>query len=160
MKRMMRRSLVIGLLVSFLCGCAQYYRTRHGNAILEVTPSTYAERVIQLQSELKPRNYTRIDRVYLVTPSGKKLYPSDKTTFAEQKVATSGGGKKQVELADERTAATYLADVYLFELPEDERKGRWFFYAQGPDARGQMTGYRIEIPQKDIDAVMKGAPIE
>jgi hypothetical protein len=132
------------------------YSTKRGNATLTVTTATRAKGVLQLQAELQPRNYARIDRVYLVTPSGKKLKPSDKTTFAEQKIEKGDGGKEQVELGAQQTSGTYLSNAYLFELPENEKKGRWFFYTQGAGARGQESGFRVEIPAKDIEAAMKG----
>ena len=151
------------LLLTLLCALTQLhagdYSTKRGNAKLTVTTATRAKGVLQLQAELQPRNYARIDRVYLVTPSGKKLKPTDKTTFAEQKIEKGDGGREQVELRSQETAGTYLANAYLFELPEKEKKGRWFFYTQGAGSRGQESGFRVEIPAKDIEAAMKGEPV-
>jgi len=151
--------LLFALFVAFTNTDAGDYKTRRGQAEFTVTTTTFTNGILLLNAELQPRNFTRIDRVYLVTPSGKKLKPLDKTTFAEQQVQGGAGGKTQVELATQRTAGTYLADAYLFELPEKEKKGRWFFYAQGAGARGQESGFRVEIPEKDIEAVMKGEPV-
>jgi hypothetical protein len=151
--------LTLGFLLALTSLYAGDYSTKRGNATLTVTTATHAKGVLQLQAELQPRNYARIDRVYLVTPSGKKLKPGDKTTFAEQKVEKADGGKEQVELNTQRTSGTYLANAYLFELPENEKKGRWFFYAQGAGARGQESGFRVEIPAKDIESAMKGEAV-
>ena len=131
-------------------------KTKRGNATLTVTTDTFAKGVLQVQAELQPRNAARIDRVYLVTPSGKKLKPSEKTTFAEQKIEGGAGKQKQVELSEQQSSGTYLANAYLFELPENEKKGRWFLYTQGAGARGQDSGFRVEIPAKDVEAAMKG----
>ncbi|MSR65104.1 MAG: hypothetical protein EXS18_04910, partial [Verrucomicrobiae bacterium] len=98
------------------------YKTKRGNATLTVTTSAKANGVLQIQAELQPRNFARIDRVKLVTPSHKQLKPSDKTTFAEQKIEGGAGKKTQVELDDQQSSGTYLANAYLFEIPEGEKK--------------------------------------
>lgn len=161
MKRTCIAASVLVLLAAWLPAQAGQYETKRGNALFTVTSNTRAKGVLQLEAELKPRNFVRIDRVYLVTPSRKKLKPSDKTTFAEQKIKAGEGEKGQVELADQKTSGTYAADAYLFEIPEDEagRKGGWFFYAQGAGKRGESDGFRVQIPDKDIEAVLKGEAV-
>ncbi len=136
------------------------YKTKTGNATFTVTTSSPAKGFLQLEAELKPRNFVRIDRVYLVTPSRKKLHPSDKTTFAEQKIEVDGK-KAQAELGTQKTSGTYAADVYVFEIPaaESGKKGGWFFYAQGAGKRGENTGFRVQIPDKDIEAVVTGETV-
>lgn len=139
---------------------AGQYKTKRGNAELIINTATFGEGILQVEAELQPRNATRIDRVYLYTPSGKKLKPSDKTTLAEQKIRATDGSQQNVELGSERSSGTYRADAYLFELPADEKKkGRWFFFAQGDGKRGEPTGYRVEIPRADIEAALKGEAV-
>jgi hypothetical protein len=160
---LMKRIDIVVISVVWLCtaqpGPAGEYSTKRGNATLIATTRTRAKAVLQIQAELQPRNVTRIDRVYLVTPSGKKLKPTEKTTFSEQKIENAKGDKEQVELEKQKTAGTYLSNAFLFELPENEKKGRWFFYAQGAGSRGQESGFRVEIPEKDIEAATKGEPV-
>ena len=160
----MKQTLILAALIVWGLAPARTeagdYHTKRGNAELIVTTSTKAKGVIQIQAELQPRNFARIDRVTLVTPSGKKLKQSDKTTFAEQKIEGGAGKEKQVELGNQQTSGTYLADAFLFEIPAGEKPdGRWFFYTQGAGSRGQDAGFRVEIPAKDIEAVLKGEPV-
>ena len=150
----------IALTVAACTANAGEYQTKHGNAILTVTTSTRAKGVLQIHAELQPRNVARIDRVFLVSPSHKKLKPTDKTVFAEQTTESSDGKKEQVQLDAEHSSGTYLANAYLFEVSAGENpKGRWFFYTEGAGSRGQDAGFRVEIPAKDVEAVLQGEPV-
>ena len=160
MKQLWTVAALIAWMSAMIAVDAGEYKTKRGNATLTITTSTKAKGVLQVQAELQPRNFARIDRVKLVTPSHKQLKPSDKTTFAEQKIEGGAGKKAQVELDEQQSSGTYLANAYLFEIPEDEKKGgRWFFYTAGGGKRGEESGFRVEIPAKDIEAVMKGEPV-
>ncbi len=161
MKRIGNTTMAVLCLAATFCAQAGEYKTRNGNATFTVSTSSPAKGVLQLEAELKPRNFVRIDRVYLVTPSRKKLHPTDKTTFAEQKIQAGAGKKEQAELGAQTTAGTYAADAYLFEIPANEsgKNGGWFFYAQGAGKRGENTGFRVQIPDKDVEAAIKGEPV-